>query len=96
MDDLFRAPRLRCLRLLATALMLVSAACLSPAADLDDRARALGLDRQVMTGIGFDHVIYRNRATPATALHVYLDGDGVPWIAGRPTIRRRATRWPCG
>jgi pimeloyl-ACP methyl ester carboxylesterase len=71
-------------RLLAATLMLAAGACVSPAADLNERARALGLDRQVVTGTGFDHVIYRNRTAPTTTLHFYLDGDGVPRIAGRP------------
>jgi pimeloyl-ACP methyl ester carboxylesterase len=35
-------------------------------------------------GTRFQHVLYRKNGAPTQTLHVYLDGDGIPWIAGRP------------
>jgi pimeloyl-ACP methyl ester carboxylesterase len=38
----------------------------------------------VISGTEFQHVIFRPARPPTSALHVYLDGDGVPWRRGRP------------
>ncbi len=59
------------------------AACASPTAAFDQSAARLGLDRDVMTGTDFHHVVYRKEGRRTTTLHVYLDGDGTPWIDGR-------------
>lgn len=37
-----------------------------------------------MRGGAFQHVVFLQAAAPARTLHVYLDGDGVPWLHGRP------------
>ena len=62
------------------------AACAAPpprAADLADRER---LDRQLVQGSNFTHVVYRRRgALPRGPLHVYLEGDGSPWV-GRSRV----------
>ena len=63
---------------------LVCAGCSSPAAEFARQAAALGLGRDVVTGTRFQHVLYRKSGSPTQTLHVYLDGDGTPWIAGRP------------
>jgi hypothetical protein len=42
------------------------------------------LSRTVVTGAGLPHVIYRKNGTPTPTLHVYLDGDGTPWIGSQP------------
>ncbi len=56
----------------------------SPAQRVDSEARSLGFSRAVVAGAGFMHVVYFNRpATVTTRLHVYLDGDGSPWIRKR-------------
>lgn len=72
--------------LLALVLVLV-AGCAEPAARFSDRAAALGFRTSLVEGDGFHHVAFR-RGEPASgaarALHVYLDGDGTPWEAGRP------------
>ncbi len=41
-----------------------------------------GFQRQVVQGEKFDHVIYFNKAalTSERAWHVYIEGDGRPWI----------------
>jgi pimeloyl-ACP methyl ester carboxylesterase len=69
-------------------------ACASPAQRLDDRAGDLGYRKVVVRGDGFSHVAYLKQgfAKPNTALHVYLEGDGTPWLrkglaAADPTPR---------
>lgn len=68
--------------LLAAALTLPG--CGTPASQFDQHAAGLGLDRHVVRELEFDHAIYEKSGTRSGRLHVYLDGDGTPWIAGRP------------
>lgn len=69
-------------------------ACASPATRIDKQAQNLGLRRSVIKGTEFDHVVYENRQSDTTApWHIYLEGDGSPWIgetrvAPDPTPRR--------
>ncbi len=62
--------------------------------DIDQTARASGFERRVVQGKRFQHVIWLNRpARPGDVLHVYLEGDGSPWIrqvwvASDPTPER--------
>jgi pimeloyl-ACP methyl ester carboxylesterase len=51
---------------------------------LDSEATKLGFLRNVIQGDQFAHVVY-TRETPGTGsvLHVYLEGDGQPWISNR-------------
>jgi hypothetical protein len=64
--------------------LVVLAGCVSPATQFAERATALGLSRTVVTGAGLPHVIYRKNGAPTPTLHVYLDGDGTPWIGSQP------------
>lgn len=70
---------------------LASTGC-SPAADFDRRADALGLTRLAVAGSGFEHVVYSNNKGEPGTIHIYLDGDGLPavagWPASDPTPRR--------
>jgi hypothetical protein len=75
--------RIIALLLVLAAALLVSG-CASPASKFDRRAAELGLSRRVVRGTEFDHVVYEKDGAPTGTLHVYLDGDGTPWIAGRP------------
>lgn len=68
------------------AAVLALASCASPSARFDAQAAALGLHRTVVTGAGFRHVLYRTDGASASVLHVYIDGDGSPWIAGQPAV----------
>ena len=56
--------------------------CASPAQRMDKKAAGLGYHRQVVRGAGFDHVVYikESRAPKNSVLHVYLEGDGTPWV----------------
>lgn len=77
------------------ALSILLAACASPAQRTDDRAVDLGYRKQVVQGAGFSHVVYfkQGMGMPGAALHVYLEGDGTPWLrkglaAADPTPRK--------
>lgn len=56
-------------------------------------AAAHGMTRQITLGTHFNHVIYTHGDwATASALHIYLEGDGLPWIsrdriAADPTAR---------
>ncbi len=63
---------------------LALAACSSVPEDFARQAAQLHMQRDVMPGAPFQHVVFRNQNQNGNTLHVYLDGDGVPWIAGRP------------
>lgn len=63
--------------LFASALLLLS--CTTPVERLETQAKRLGLNRELWKGTVFYHVVYRN-AFHGDSLHVYLDGDGTPWI----------------
>ena len=61
---------------------------------MDERAVDLGYRKLVVQGDGYSHVAYikQCRTTANTALHVYLEGDGTPWLrkglaAADPTPR---------
>jgi pimeloyl-ACP methyl ester carboxylesterase len=71
------------LALALTALLLAS--CAHPAADFDKAAASLGLRRTVIPGAAFHHVVYRHDGARTGTLHLYIDGDGTPWMGGYPT-----------
>lgn len=59
--------------------------CASPSQRMDERAADLGYSRVVVQGEGYDHVAYLKQGHGSTnsALHVYLEGDGTPWVRKR-------------
>lgn len=78
-------------RLTATALVLAgfgllfaSAACSSPARRFSEYAASLGLHAEVVVGTEFQHVLFQQAGGSSRTLHVYIDGDGTPWLAGWP------------
>jgi pimeloyl-ACP methyl ester carboxylesterase len=74
---------------------LLGSCATDPDKSSDALAASHGLTREVVSGNGFDHVVYRRSALPAGSddpkrIHVYLEGDGRPWetrhrIARDPT-----------
>lgn len=54
-------------------------ACSTPADRLDTQASRLGFSRQWLQGTDYVHLGYQNGAT-GSLLHVYLEGDGTPWL----------------
>lgn len=60
-----------------------------PSARLDKEARAFGFVSRTLRGTEFNHRVYFNRSgvVSGSPLHIYLDGDGTPWLgAGRPAV----------
>ncbi len=86
------AVRATCPLLICAAAML--AACATPAQRMNDIAVHLGYSRAVVRGTNFSEVAYYNSVRASGGeLHVYLEGDGLPWVrrfrvARDPTPRR--------
>ncbi len=70
--------------LTALAILTLLGACRSPALKFDQTAASLGLQREVVMGTVFQHVLFWRNGWPNRTLHVYLGGDGTPVSAGRP------------
>lgn len=50
---------------------------------VDGFARRHGLETSIVEGSGYRHVVVTRYAhQPAGRLHVYIEGDGVPWVRG--------------
>lgn len=72
-------------------------ACTSPAAHFHQVSRDKHFKQSVLKGTLFQHVIYTNAAaqqTSSSILHVYLDGDGTPWLKKRWIARDPTARNP--
>jgi hypothetical protein len=77
-----RGEGMAALAILALALLV---GCATPAERFAATAGTMGLERQVVTGAGFRHVLFwKHRGRAGAVLHVYLDGDGTPDIGGYP------------
>lgn len=73
-------------------LSLALSGCTTPAQRYDDYAASLGFNSELVETARFRHRIYSNVRDGRNTLHVYLDGDGTPWVRGRwiasdPTAR---------
>ena len=84
---LFRAASAVCWILLLTN-------CASRSERIDHLAQQSGFSKSIVQGESFRHLVYRNGiASNSLPLHVYIEGDGTPWlratrIADDPTPRR--------
>lgn len=78
------AVRVLCLLILLT-ISTQFTGCANPAQRMDVRASELGYRRVILLGDGFSHVAYfkDGRGASGKILHVYLEGDGSPWIRKR-------------
>jgi len=71
------------MRALAIACLLAgSTACVGPSSRFDAFASGLGFRTEIVPGAGFEHAVYALVRPPGPRLHVYLDGDGTPWLRG--------------
>ena len=72
----------RCISVVLLALL--SCACTTPTVHNDAFAATSGFTRQVIRGADFSHVVYiaKNRIEThkENVWHVYIEGDGIPWI----------------
>jgi len=78
---------------LCLVLFIMVQGCTSPGARVDQAAAEVGFRRELMQGTEFLHVVYRNDSGRETGpLHIYLEGDGSPylgrrWVSRDPTPR---------
>ena len=71
-------------KLLVLGLFSLLIGCATPAERVDREAANSGLERFVLVGTDFPHIVYRNHGSlQESELHVYLEGDGTPWIQQR-------------
>lgn len=70
--------------------------CASSSQRMDTRATELGYRRVVVQGEGFEHVAYikAGQAADTSTLHVYLEGDGTPWVHKRVASADPTPRTP--
>jgi hypothetical protein len=78
------------------ALVLMFAACAAPWRRLDNMAAHGGLHKRVVSGAGFDEVVYERHtdSAPAGPLIVFLEGDGRPWAGPREVSADPTSRHP--
>jgi pimeloyl-ACP methyl ester carboxylesterase len=88
--------RLRCrFRYAAAVLLLVVGACATTGGVLERAARDAGW--RTLTLSGRQHQLraaYRLDEPPIARLHVYLGGDGTPWVGGRHVAANPTSRDP--
>jgi dienelactone hydrolase len=70
--------------------------CAGPSQRWESNAEAFGYDKVVVSGHGFDHAAYLKQGIRPghPVLHVYLEGDGTPWIRRRLAARDPTPRNP--
>lgn len=57
--------------------------CQTPPERIDEYAALEGMDRRIVAGEPFRHVVYeRHGDGSGQTLHVYIEGDGRPWFYG--------------
>jgi pimeloyl-ACP methyl ester carboxylesterase len=66
---------------LALLFSIICSACVAPSARVDEEAASHGFDRQTVWGTRFPHRVYLNHIKANSGiLHVYIEGDGLPWL----------------
>jgi hypothetical protein len=75
--------------------MLALGACGTPAQRMDETAASYGFGRSVVDGAGFRHVVHSNgRGAVGRRLHVYIEGDGLPYLDRRTVSSDPTPRLP--
>ena len=60
---------------------MICTACVAPAILVDEEAASQGFERLTVWGTNFPHRVYLNNAKSYSGnLHVYIEGDGLPWL----------------
>ncbi len=84
-------------RLFCVAAFMFMAACASPSKRFEQQASELGFEKQEWIGEGFTHALFKNAFSgDSSALHVYLGGDGSPWLRGKLIALDPTPRDPVG
>jgi hypothetical protein len=80
---------------LTGSLMFASLGCSQPFDRPGTTEKAMDRDRSVITGDPFLHLIHRQGTWDSSSpVHVYLDGDGLPWITRTQIARDPTPRTP--
>jgi pimeloyl-ACP methyl ester carboxylesterase len=66
--------------------LLLAVGCRSASERFLDHAARRSLRTDVVVGTGFHHLVLSRATASGRTLHVYLDGDGVPWLGGHPAV----------
>ena len=71
-------------------------ACTTQPDRTDRLAEDAGFSRVVVQGKPFEHVTYQHRLDQAVTqeLHIYIEGDGTPWVGGRYPAAEPTSRDP--
>jgi pimeloyl-ACP methyl ester carboxylesterase len=70
--------------LVSLVILFTLTACANAPAKMDQMAADYGFDRSQVQGEGFQHIVYSRRGElDSQAVHVYVEGDGRPWLHGR-------------
>ena len=70
-----------------TIVILSNFGCSSPVYMLESYADANNFTRLTVLGQDYTHVIYQKEQHSGDRWHIYIEGDGVPWIAQRFVAR---------
>ena len=66
---------------MALIISIICSGCTTPAARVDAEAARLGFERQTVRGTLFPHRVYlKPLKTGSKTVHVYIEGDGTPWL----------------
>jgi pimeloyl-ACP methyl ester carboxylesterase len=76
----------RALALGGAALLVLAGGCRSASERFHERAVERRLHAEIVTGAGFRHLVLSRADAAGPTLHVYLDGDGTPWLGGHPAL----------
>lgn len=89
-------PKISIISFTLAALVFLSS-CTSPSIHFHNKATANQLTTSYLSTPSFQHVIYKNNASLDSlekTLHIYLDGDGSPWLQNRWIAKDPTARSP--
>jgi pimeloyl-ACP methyl ester carboxylesterase len=67
-------------------LLVLAGGCRSASERFMALAAERSLRATVVTGTGYHHLVLSRERGAGPTLHVYLDGDGTPWLGGYPAV----------
>lgn len=67
-------------------LLVLAGGCRSASERFLGLAVDRGLRAEIVRGEGFRHLVLSREGAAGRTLHVYLDGDGTPWLGGHPAV----------
>lgn len=74
---------------------MICSACVEPATRVDEEAASHGFERRTVLGTSFFHRVYlNNKKGRSGSLHIYIEGDGLPWLRSNLTSSDPTPRVP--